>query len=147
MSFRRFLPALLLIAAPVVASAQAQAGAAKPAQLPADSMQLARKYTQWFYNNQLDSLVAHMDSASRSDPAKAKGPLQQNLALIAERAGTETEVIEEKFITRNGMRQYWRTAKFSTLGEPLLVRWVMNSKGEVLGAGLGLLRQAPPIDP
>src|SRR3954452_20114143 len=102
MSFRRTLPAILLVLAPSAAFAQAPATAAKPApaRLPADSMQLARKYTQWFYDNQLDSLVAHMDSASRMQP-QARTQLQQSLLQLAEKAGTETEVVEEKFITRN----------------------------------------------
>jgi hypothetical protein len=148
MPFRRTLPALLLVmgAAALPAQAVVTPQAAKPAQLPADSMELARKYTTWFYNNQLDSLVAHMDSASRSQ-GRSKDQLQQNLAQLADRGGTEVTVIDEKFITRNGVRQYWRTAKFSNLGEPLLIRWVMNAKGEATGFGLGLHRQAPAIDP
>jgi hypothetical protein len=150
MSFRRILPILLLSAVPAVASAQAatQTGAPaprpKPAQLPADSMERARKFTQWFYNNQHDSLLVQVDSANK---AQARQQLTQNLVQLSERAGTEVKVIEEKFITRNGARQYWRTAQFSTLDEPILLRWVMGPKGEYNGMGLGLLRQAPPIDP
>jgi hypothetical protein len=36
---------------------------------------------------------------------------------------------------------------FSNYNEPLLLRWVIGSKGEILGIGFGPLSQAPPIDP
>lgn len=148
----RYAPALLLaavICVPASASAQATGASsppAKPAQLPADSMEIARKYTQWFYTNQADSLIAHMDSAGRGRPG-AKEQYQGMMAELATRAGTEKLVMEEKFITRNGARQYWRTTMFSAFAEPLLLRWVIGPKGQLVGAGLGPASQAPPIDP
>ena len=113
--------------------------------LPADSMELARKYTQWFYTGMADSLLAHMDSANRPDMTVAR--IEQAMSNVAARAGNEVSVIEEKFITRNGNRQYWRTAKMDILEEPFLLRWVMTPKGEIGGVGMGPLSQAPPIDP
>jgi len=107
-------------------------------------MERARKFTKWFYSNQLDSLVAQVDSANK---VQARSQLVQNLMQLAEKAGEEVSVIEEKFITRNGQRQYWRPAKFSTMDEPILIRWVMTPKGEYGGMGLSPLRNAPPIDP
>lgn len=113
--------------------------------LPADSMELGRKYTLWFYTNLPDSLLAHMDSASRARMTIAE--IEQTMAQVAIRAGNEVSVIEEKFITRNGARQYWRTAKMDIMEEPFLLRWVITPKGEIAGVGMGPLSQAPPIDP
>jgi hypothetical protein len=125
----------------------APSGAARtPAALPADSFDLARKYTRWFYSGELDSLVAHNSSEGRKDP-DLRNRLNRSLTELTSRAGKEIWVSDERFITRNGNRQYWRTATFSAFTEPLLVRWVMNSKGEIAGLGMGPASDAPPIDP
>ena len=101
-------PAFLLAlfaALPVAVSAQAApvpAARPKPAQLPADSMQLARKYAIWLYTASADSLMAHMDSASKAQPDVLK-MIENGSAQLAASAGTEEKVLEEKFITRNGI--------------------------------------------
>jgi hypothetical protein len=118
---------------------------AQQQQLPADSMELGRKYTQWFYTGMADSLLAHMDSASRATMTTER--IQQAMLNVATRAGNEVSVVEEKFITRNGARQYWRAAKMDIMEEPFLIRWVITPKGEIAGVGMGPLSQAPPIDP
>lgn len=126
--------------------ATARPAALPPAALPADSFDLARKYTKWFYEEQVDSLVAHHPAEARENPALGTRLLNSYKGL-AEHAGKELWVTDERFITRNGQRQYWRTATFSGFSEPVLVRWVMNSKGEITGLGLGPKSDAPPIDP
>jgi hypothetical protein len=140
----------------ITTAASAQSGSAPsatsatarpaPAALPADSFDLARKYTKWFYEQQVDSLVAHHPAEARKDPALATQLLNSYRGLT-EHAGKELWVTDERFITRNGQRQYWRTATFTAFDEPVLVRWVMNSKGEITGLGLGPKSDAPPIDP
>ena len=127
-----------LLLAPAVLLAQT------PSPRP-DSLALARKFTTWFYTGQFDSLMAH-SSPDRQD-STARRRYQENLDQLTVRAGTEVEVIEEKFAMRNGRPQYWRTAKFSNFPEPILLRWVIDGKGELVGMGLGPLSQAPPIDP
>lgn len=136
-----------LIRTAAVLSALVIAGAPLAAQerLPADSMELGRKYTLWFYTGMADSLLAHMDSAHRADMTVAR--IEEAMANVATRAGNEVSVVEEKFITRNGARQYWRAAKMDLMEEPFLLRWVITPKGEIAGVGLGPLSQAPPIDP
>ena len=149
-SHPRFLLLALALTLPVAATAQVSPAStsthAKPAQLPKDSMALARKYTGWLYTTQIDSIVAHLDSAERGKPEQ-KAQYESRAADLAARAGTEKMVMEEKFITRNGARQYWRTAMFSNYNEPLLLRWVIGSRGEILGIWMGPLSQAPAIDP
>jgi hypothetical protein len=139
--------AALLLAplAPAAATAQAAPAAARYT-LPKDSMELARKYTKWLYEAQFDSIKAHHPESQRNDPNLLPG-LAARLEQIVARAGTEVEVVEEKFVWRNGRRQYWRTAKFTNLSEPLLLRWVMGPKGEIEGHGASPLSMAPPIDP
>jgi hypothetical protein len=127
------------------APAQASVAAKRIAQLPADSFEIARKYTMWFYTGQADSLWAHESAAFRE--GSSKDEMIARLAEVTARAGTEVQLLEEKFITRNGKRQYWRTAKFTTLEEPLMVRWVINAEGQIDGLGLNPKSQAPPIDP
>ena len=114
-------------------------------QLPADSMELGRKYTTWFYTGMADSLLAHMASENRANMTVER--IQQAMLTVATRAGNEVSVVEEKFITRNGARQYWRTAKMDIMEEPFLFRWVITPQGEIGGVGMGPLSEAPPIDP
>jgi hypothetical protein len=124
----------------------APAARPKPAQLAPDSLERARKFTLWLYTNQTDSLFAYMDSASRKELKVAKA-YEETVAELAMRAGSEVQLLEERWVTRNGRRQYWRKARFSGVAEPFLVRWVMDAPGTIGGLGLGLASQAPPIDP
>jgi hypothetical protein len=146
----RALAVALAFALPVPSSGQATPPApatrAKPRQLAPDSLERARKFTAWLYTNQTDSLFAYMDSASRQE-LKVPKALEETVANLAMRAGTEEQLLGERWVTRNGRRQYWRTAKFSGVAEPFLVRWVLDAPGTIGGIGLGLASQAPPIDP
>ena len=120
---------------------------ALPAQqrLPADSMELGRKFTQWLYTSQADSLLAYW--LQDDERPMTSADIERAGLQIASRAGNEVSVIEEKFITRNGARQYWRTAKMDILQEPFLLRWVITAEGKIAGIGMGPASQAPPIDP
>lgn len=126
------------------------AAAALPAHgqdtMPADSLAYARQLTNWFYGGQADSVFAHLDPEGRQRGSVTE--IQDQLAQITVRAGVETEVVEEKFVKRNGNTQYWRTAKFSEFtAEPLLFRWAFDKQGQIIGVGFGPASQAPPIDP
>jgi hypothetical protein len=110
-----------------------------------DSLTLARQFTAWFYAGELDSLMAHHPAQDRAD-STLRQHLQGDIDMLSVRAGTEVQVLEEKFVMRNKRPQYWRTAKFTNFPEPLLIRWVINPQGEIIGRGLGPLSQAPPID-
>jgi hypothetical protein len=150
----RRIPSALLLAAAVAlpASMSAQATAAapasrpRPAQLAPDSLERARKFTAWLYTNQTDSLFTYMDSASQRE-LKAPQGIEQMVAQLATRAGSEEQLLEERWVTRNGRRQYWRKARFSGVAEPFLVRWVLVAPGSIAGFGFGLASQAPPVDP
>ncbi len=141
----------LALAFPASASAQATPVSGprahpKPEQLAPDSLERARKFTRWLYTNQTDSLFVYMDTASQRDLKDPKG-LEGSVAQLASLAGSEEQLLEERWVIRNGRRQYWRKAKFSGVDEPFLVRWVIAAPGTIGGLGLGLASQAPPIDP
>ena len=114
---------------------------------PIDTLALARQYTQWFYTGMADSLIAHQDPSDTSAASRDPERLLQRMDQLTSRAGNEVEVIEEKFVKRNGLTQYWRTAKFDNFPEPILLRWVILPGGYIGGMGLGPLSEAPPIDP
>jgi hypothetical protein len=144
------VPALVAVVLASPLSAQAGASGApapraKPAPLPADSMEIARKYTQWLYTAMADSLAAHGTEDAKAEMTKEF--YTNALLQITTNAGAEETVLEEKFVTRNGARQYWRTAKFSGYAEPVMIRWVITPKGEIAGLGMNPESQAPPIDP
>lgn len=131
-----------LLVMPVLALLQVAPAAPKRP----DSLAVARQYTAWFYTGEVDSLMAH-HAADVPRDSTLRRRVTQSMEQLALRAGTETSVIEEKFVKRNGRTQYWRTAKFTDFAEPILLRWVINPDGSIGGVGMGPLSQAPPIDP
>ncbi len=112
--------------------------------MPADSLAYARQLTTWFFAGQIDSVVAHLDSAGLD----AEVVWQEHLDRLTGRVGVETEVLEEKFAKRNGSTQYWRTSKFSQFTtEPVVFRWAFNKEGKIAGIGYSPQSHAPPVDP
>ena len=141
----------LLVAAIVCAASPSDSAAQQPATpastpaAPVDSFALGRKWTQWLYAGQIDSLLAAYEPPQ--NVAEARQSLERTVQMLIERAGDEVSVIEEKFVRRNSNTQYWRTAKFSNFAaEPLMVRWAVNKRWEIIGIGLNPASQAPPID-
>lgn len=112
---------------------------------PVDSLALARRYTQWLYVGEADSLLAHSTEETRKEMG-ADGSFTRVGQMIAEKAGFELEVSEETWKLRNGECQYWRTAQFSALDEPILIRWVLDPEGRIEGLGAGPLTQAPEVE-
>jgi len=137
-----FRAALTLIIAASPAAAQTPA-AVRPAGI--DSMALARKWTKWFYDGSVDSLVAAHEAGARTPELKQS--LERNYLQLTSIGGAEVGVVEEKFVKRNGNTQYWRTANFTEFkAEPLMLRWAVNKNWEIIGIGLNPASQAPPID-
>jgi len=129
----------------VLASLLAGGSAAAQTPKPADSLALCRQYTLWFFSGQMDSVLAHHAPEARDE--RTKDALQERLVEMTMRGGTEVEVLEEKFVKRNGRTQYWRTSKFTDFEEPLLFRWALDPQLQIIGMGMGPKSQAPPIDP
>ena len=131
--------AILALCAVSLASGTARA------QAPVDSLALARQYTTWLYAGEADSLLAHSTEETRNEEG-AKDRFLQLSKLIADRAGYELEISEETWKLRNGDCQYWRTAQFSSVEEPILIRWVLDRTGLISGFGAGPYSQAPPVE-
>ena len=132
MSRRTILLAVAVALLPAVARAQ---------ETPVDSLALARQYTTWLYAGDTDSLIAHS-----TEEMAASGNYAQLGQMIAERAVVELEVSEETWKMRNGECQYWRTSQFSSIEEPILIRWVLDPQGRISGLGAGPYAQAPPVE-
>ena len=138
----RLVTALTLAALIVPA---AGSGLSAQASMPADSLAHARKLTEWFFTARHDSVLPYF--APDGDRQMTTGELQERLEGLTARAGLETEVLEEKFVKRNGNTQYWRTSNYTIFDEPVLFRWAFNKQGQIVGMGLGPASDAPPIDP
>lgn len=134
--------------APATAPAAAPAAARpKPGKLPADSMELGRKWAKWLLTAQKDSLWAALDSTSKVQVG-SPDRFEEMSAQFAERAGEEQELLVEKFVTRNGMRQYYREGKYSAFtAEPVVLRLVMTKDGKLAGFGFNPKSKVPPLDP
>lgn len=113
--------------------------------LPKDSLELGRKVAGWMMRGPADSVFAYLDVGFSAQIGGLAG-LAEMQQMISSRAGAEKGVVEERFAWRNGKRQYWRSMNVENLGEPLLVRVVIEPTGLVSGLGINPLSMAPPSD-
>lgn len=114
--------------------------------LPVDSMEIGRRYTDWFLQFEADSLWTHMTPGFREDagdPSWAK----ELAARVTGMAGLRLEILDEEYVTRGGARQYWQTGRYSNMDQPFMIRWVIEPDGSASGLGLNPASQAPPVDP
>lgn len=140
-------PAAVTAQNPPAASGAAPAPAAARPPLPADSLAIARRFAGWFISNQADSLFAALPADGRREMGSSAAIADQ-LAQIAARAGSELSVVEERWVRRNGLRQYWRISRYSDFtDEPVVVRFVIMPDGSLGGIGVNPLSAVPPIDP
>jgi hypothetical protein len=137
---------LTAISLATLLGATAGPGLSAQSAMPADSLAHARKLTEWFFTARHDSVLPHF-AVDDGDQQVTTAELQERLEGLTARAGLETEVVEEKFVKRNGNTQYWRTSKYTIFEEPVLFRWAFNKQGQIIGMGVGPASDAPPIDP
>lgn len=134
---------LVLLAAPLAAQTSAPT---KPKLTDAEYLALGRKVSEWFFNGQADSILAHMDSVSRERVGGVEGIMQQR-DMLAARVGTEVAVVEEKMTRRKGIPQYWRESTYDVMtAEPFVIRFLFNEEGAMVGAGMGPKSQTPAPD-
>lgn len=144
--------AVALSAAATAAPALAQATADMPppaaagtplTRLPNDSVAIARRFVTWLWSTQVDSLIAH----SPRDTTQTREQFSNQIAQIVSQIGVEQEVLEERWVRRNGRRQYWRTSRFSDFTqEPLVLRLVILPDGRMAGMGLNPQSQNPAVE-
>jgi len=144
--------------APPAAAAPAPAATPAPAAAPAapavqnppikpvgNEIELGRKFTQWLYTAQFDSLFAHADAEGQQTLGKPE-EMQAHLDELVARLGDESEVVEEKVVMRNGRPQYWSTSRYTLAPEPFMLRWVIVN-GQIMGIGMNPASNPPAIDP
>jgi hypothetical protein len=146
------LPFVAMLAAAPLAAQTPQSPAPAPAPIKmtpeqeAKLLALGKTYTRWFLGWQADSLASAFDPETLTKVQGVSG-ISAMMEQIGERAGTQTKVLAEKMNYRNGMPQFWHEAEFSALeGEPLVIRWIMNLDGKIIGAGLNPKSRAPAPD-
>jgi len=132
--------ALLALALPLVTGADASA---QP--LPPDSLETARRYARWFLAGHVDSILPSIPPAS-VDALGGRDGILRTGATIADRAGSEARVVEERFVWRGGRRQYWRTMAMTATSDHFLLRIVIRPDGRFGGYGTGLATNPPPVD-
>ncbi len=107
---------------------------------------LGSKYTRWFMAGQADSLATGMDPEALVNLGGVEKILQQS-AMLAERRGSETKIVEEKLTRRLGRLQFWHAGEFSEMeGDVFVIRWILDANGKITGAGLGPKSSTPPVD-
>ena len=134
------------IVATCLALAVAMPLSAQETRLPADSMEIGQKYTEWLLAYEADSLWSHM-TPEMQERNGGTDHLVNMMDQVALQVGTEVEVLEERYVTRNGKPQFWHTGRFSEVAEPIQIRWVIEPDGKISGAGINPASQAPPVDP
>lgn len=112
--------------------------------LPPDSMEIGRQYTAWFLEEQVDSLWAH--TADSFKERFQQETFVNQVRSFSQRAGEQTEVVSERYVRRNGMPQFWHTARYSSFPEPLVIRWVILPEGTIGGIGINPESQNPSTD-
>ena len=119
-----------IIAAAIVVAAPLQAQTADPAQ-----MELGRRYTQWLYEGQVDSLWARFSPEMRQAIPSAAA-LEQMRVQIQAQAGDETELLSERIMDPSpepGMTVYVRTARFANVPMNVNVTVVTDASGTIQG--------------
>jgi hypothetical protein len=111
--------------------------------LPVDSLSVARRWSGWFLTGHADSLAVRATPEFLAEMGGVEG-LRDAQGMVAQRAGLAMRVIEERFVWRNGRRQYWRTMEMTNFPEPFVMRFVMLEDGRLSGLGLGPLSAVPP---
>jgi len=144
--------ALLIAASPLLAQAASSAPVAPAVAtartpLPADSVAIAHKYATWFATAQSDSIFTHLPASAQASVGSAAAIAEQ-FGQVTSQLGNEAQLVEERWVRRNGNRQYWRIARYTDYAEePFVLRIVILPDGSLGGIGLNPLSQAPAVDP
>lgn len=119
---RRVLLALSLLTLPSLAHAQLTDDRATT---------LGRRYVNWMFSGQADSLVAAMTPEAVQRVGGRDGVLERSNMLQAQ-VGAEESVVKEEVVRENGTVVYVRRARFSGIPVPLRIRWELNADGKIV---------------
>jgi hypothetical protein len=141
------LAALLIVAAASAVAAQDAAPAVTPVgpHLPADSMELGAKYMDYVLNYESEDLYEAL-TANMQENLGSPADIFDQMGMLFEQIGSQERVISQRFWMRNGKPQYWHTAEFTNLAEPMVFRFVIEPDGKISGIGVNAESQNPPVD-
>jgi hypothetical protein len=119
--------AILLSLCASPAFAQAGAVLADP-----NSPAWGRQFTTWFYDGQVDSLIAHFDTAMTA--ALSKDALLQFRDQVAMQGGNETDVLTEAVEPKDRYLIYRREVHMSNAGDMVIVvNWSIDKDRKISG--------------
>jgi hypothetical protein len=146
MSTRLLGLALVSIAtAPLVAQEAVPAAAPMTRLDSAATIETGRKYTEWFYTDLGDSLIAH--SSARVKEKITAAQLSEFLGQLVSQVGTEVSVITETVVAKDSLSGYLREAEFEMIDEPLVVAFTLGSNGDIYGFFIRPKSQMPADQP
>ena len=123
------LLALVASAAAVPTAAQEAATAAHLDS--AATIAAGRKYTEWFFSDMGDSLLAHSSAQVREKVTAAQ--LSEFQAQLLIQAGGEVDVLSETVVVSDTLSSYLRETKFELMEEPLVVIFSLGPTTEIYG--------------
>jgi hypothetical protein len=94
-------------------------------------LRLGRQYTEWFYADLGDSVMAHASDRVRERITAAQ--LSELLGQLIAQVGMEQEVLSEQIVPRDSLSGYLREARFELLAEPLVLAWTLDARGVIYG--------------
>lgn len=137
----RFAVIALVLQAGLAGGIEAQSAAP----LPTDSLERGRAWARNFRAMRGDSLFANIPPGAPPPLSSAK-ELQGMIDEFFGVAGQPLDVIEERFVWRNGARQFWSTFNAANAPEPVIVRFNMRVDGKIGGMGISRASAPPPTD-
>jgi hypothetical protein len=126
----------------------AQVSAAAPPVARLDSaatLAAGRKYTEWFYADLGDSLIAHSSTQVKEKVTAAQ--LSEIQGQLAAQVGAETEIISETVVAADSLSAYLREAKFEMMEEPLVLAFTLGRSGQIYGFFIRPKSQMPAQEP
>lgn len=138
----------LLALLPATAAAQDAASAepeAVASHLPADSMAMGATYVDWMLDYRADSLWANFNDGMRENFGSV-GDLKDRLGGLFQQIGDHRRMISQRYWMRNDKPQFWHTAEFSAMPEPVVIRFVIEPDGAISGLGINPQSQNPAVD-
>jgi len=113
--------------------------------LPADSMELGAKYINYIMDYDAGDLFEAFSDEMKGQ-FESVGTTLDRMAGLFEQIGSQESVISQRYWMRNGKPQFWHTAKFSGMDEPIVIRIVIEPDGIISGIGFNPESQNPPVD-
>ncbi len=142
MRFRLALALCTVVAATPVA---AQTGGGTAPLDSAATIETGRKYTEWFYTDLGDSLIAHSSAQVREKITAAQ--LSEFLGQLTAQAGNEVSVVAETVVGKDSLSAYLREAQFELIDEPLVVAFTLGGNGDIYGFFIRPKSQMPAEQP